>query len=95
MKKVTMMMRKNEEKKRRIVFVSSSSSSSSYLYQLIDIELKRLTLVCANFKRKTFAFSRRRATLLLAFAASSIERRTGTPLSRLRLMECRNERREN
>ena len=62
MKKVTMMMRKNEEKKRRIVFVSSSSSSSSYLYQLIDIELKRLTLVCANFKRKTFAFSRRRAT---------------------------------
>ena len=62
MKKVTMMMRKNEEKKRRIVFVSSSSSSSSYLYQLIDIELKRLTLVCANFKRKTFAFSRQRAT---------------------------------
>ena len=57
-----MMMRKNEEKKRRIVFVSSSSSSSSYLYQLIDIELKRLTLVCANFKRKTFAFSRQRAT---------------------------------
>lgn len=62
MKKVPMMMKKNEEKKRRIVFVSSSSSSSSYLYQLIDIELKRLTLVCANFKRKTFAFSRQRAT---------------------------------
>ena len=62
MKKVPMTMKKkNEEKKRRIVFVSSSVVVVVVVI-FISIELKRLTLVCANFKRKTFAFSRRRAT---------------------------------
>ena len=61
MKKVPMTMKKkNEEKKRRIVFVSSSVVVVVVIF--ISIELKRITLVCANFKRKTFAFSRRRAT---------------------------------
>ena len=68
MKKVPMTMKKNEEKKRRIVFVSSSVVVVVVIF--ISIEHKRITLVCANFKRKTFTFSRRRAT------CSSVTRRS-------------------
>ena len=63
MKKVPMMMKKNEERRgESFLFPPRLKAVVIFISIDINIELKRLTLVRANFKRKTFAFSRRRAT---------------------------------